>query len=153
MEWKKPSLLPWQGLSLWKTMDYSYIIVLPGFPHGASGKESACQYRRHKRHRFDPLVRKIPWSRKWQPTPVFLSGKFHRESSLASYSPQVLDGSDKAEHTHTHTALPAFFSPLWKFPCHMDSCLWLTLALGPKVQFSADLDKSHLCWRNIWQSV
>ena len=22
--------------------------------------------------RFDPLVRKIPWRRKWQPTPVFL---------------------------------------------------------------------------------
>ena len=32
-----------------------------------SGKESACQCRRH---RFDPWVRKIPWRRKWQPTPV-----------------------------------------------------------------------------------
>ena len=41
-----------------------------------SGKESACQYRRHKRLRFDPEVRKIPWSRKWQPTPAFLPGKF-----------------------------------------------------------------------------
>ena len=147
MEWKKP-FLPWQGLSQWKTMDYSYIIALPGFPHDASGKESACQYRRHKRPRFDPLVRKIPWSRKWQPTPVFLSGKFHRESSLASYSPWVLDGLDTAEHTHTHSP-PSFLFP----SCHMDSCLWLTLALGPKVQFSADHDKSHLCWRNIWQSV
>ena len=25
---------------------------------------------------FNPWVRKIPWSRKWQPTPVFLLGKF-----------------------------------------------------------------------------
>ena len=25
-----------------------------------SGKESACQCRRHKRHEFDPWVRKIP---------------------------------------------------------------------------------------------
>ena len=25
--------------------------------------------------RFDPWVGKIPWSRKWQPTPVFLPGK------------------------------------------------------------------------------
>ena len=30
------------------------------------------------RHRFDPCVRKIPWRRKWQPTPVLLPGKFHR---------------------------------------------------------------------------
>ena len=42
---------------------------------GASGKKSACQCRRRKRHRFDPWVRKIPWRRKWQPTPVFLPGK------------------------------------------------------------------------------
>ena len=31
------------------------------FPGGASGKEPACQPRRHKRRRFDPWVRKIPW--------------------------------------------------------------------------------------------
>ena len=29
----------------------------------------------------------IPWRRKWQPTPVFLPGKSHRQSSLESYSP------------------------------------------------------------------
>ena len=49
-----------------------------------SGKESACQCRRCK---FNPWVRKIPWRRKWQPTPVFLSGKFHEQRSLAGYSP------------------------------------------------------------------
>ena len=31
-----------------------------GFPGGISGKEPACQFRRHKRHRFDPWVGKIP---------------------------------------------------------------------------------------------
>ena len=46
----------------------------PGFPGGASGKESACQCRRH---RFDPWVGNIPWRRKWKLTPVFLPGKFH----------------------------------------------------------------------------
>ena len=35
------------------------------------GKESTCQCRRHG---FDPQVGKIPWRRKWQPTPVFLLG-------------------------------------------------------------------------------
>ena len=31
------------------------------FPGGASGKELACQCRRHKRCGFDPWVGKIPW--------------------------------------------------------------------------------------------
>ena len=43
-----------------------------GFPGGANGKEPDCQYRRHKKHRLDPWVGKIPWRRAWQPTPVFL---------------------------------------------------------------------------------
>ena len=46
-----------------------------GFPDGTSGKESACQSRRRKRRAFSPWVRKIPWRRAWQPTPVFLPGK------------------------------------------------------------------------------
>ena len=33
------------------------------------------------------LVRKIPWRRKWQPTPIFLPGKSHGQRSLAGYSP------------------------------------------------------------------
>ena len=35
---------------------------------------------------FDPWVGKIPWRRKWQPTPVFLTGKSHGQRSLVSYS-------------------------------------------------------------------
>ena len=34
-------------------------------------KEFSCQCRRHKSLRFSHWVRKIPWRRKWQPTPVF----------------------------------------------------------------------------------
>ena len=51
------------------------------------GKESACQFRRHRRREFDPWVGKMPWRKKWQPAPVFLSGKSHRERSLVGYSP------------------------------------------------------------------
>ena len=39
------------------------------------------------RPRFDPWVGKIPWRRKWQPTPVFLSAKSHGQRSLVGYSP------------------------------------------------------------------
>ena len=41
---------------------------------------------RHKRCGFDPWFRKIPWKRKWQPTPVLLPGESHGERSLAGYS-------------------------------------------------------------------
>ena len=62
-------------------------ISLWGFPGGTSDKEPACQRRRCKRHRFNPWVRKIPWSRARQPTPVFLPGESHGQTSLAGYSP------------------------------------------------------------------
>ena len=41
--------------------------ISQGFPGGASGKEPACQRRRHKRHGLDPWVRKIPWRRALNP--------------------------------------------------------------------------------------
>ena len=34
-----------------------------------------------------PCVRKIPWRRKWRPTPVFLPGKPHGQRILAGYNP------------------------------------------------------------------
>ena len=55
-----------------------------GLPWWLSGKEFACQCRRHG---FHPWVRKIPWRRKWQPTPVFLPGEFHGQRGLEGYSP------------------------------------------------------------------
>ena len=36
---------------------------------------------------FSPGVGKITWRRKWQPTPVSLSGKSHGQRSLVGYSP------------------------------------------------------------------
>ena len=66
---------------------------------GASGKELACQCRRHKRFRFDPWVGKIPWRREWQSTSVFLPGKFHGQRSLAGYSPWGHEESDMTEVT------------------------------------------------------
>ena len=39
---------------------------------GISDKEPACQCRRCKRQRFESCIKKIPWRRAWQPTPVFV---------------------------------------------------------------------------------
>ena len=58
-----------------------------GFPGGSVVEESACQFRRCSRHRFDPWVRKMPWSRAWQPTLVFLPGGSHGQRSLVGYGP------------------------------------------------------------------
>ena len=44
-------------------------------PWWLSGKEPICQCKRHRRHGFDPWVRKMPQRRACQPTPVFLPGK------------------------------------------------------------------------------
>ena len=55
-------------------------------PTWYSGKEYACQGRRHKRHRFNPWVRKIPWRSAWQAILVFWPGEFHGQKSLAGYS-------------------------------------------------------------------
>ena len=45
---------------------------IEGFPGSSAGKESACNAGGPG---FNPWVRKIPWRRAWQPTPVFLPGE------------------------------------------------------------------------------
>ena len=46
----------------------------------------------------NPWVRKIPWSRKWQPTPVSLPGESHGQRNLAGYSAWGLKEKDVTEH-------------------------------------------------------
>ena len=53
-------------------MDIAIPSTWQDFPGGTNGKASACNGRRPG---LNPWVRKIPWRRKWQPTPVFLPGK------------------------------------------------------------------------------
>ena len=56
----------------------------PVLPKWYNSKESTCQCRRRS---FNPWVGKIPWRRKWKPTPVFLTGKSHGGKNLLGYSP------------------------------------------------------------------
>ena len=72
-----------------------------GLPRRCNGKEPARQCRRHKRHGFDPWVRKIPWRRKWQPTP----GKVHGQRSLVGYGPWGHKESDVTECAATRSHL------------------------------------------------
>ena len=70
-----------------------------GFPGGASGKEPACQFRRCKRCGFDPCVRKIPWRKAEQPTPVFLPRESHGQRRLVGYRPYDHKELDMTEAT------------------------------------------------------
>ena len=54
------------------------------------------------RPRFDPWVGKIPWRRKWQPTPVLLPGKSHGWRILVGYSSWDCKESDMTERLHFH---------------------------------------------------
>ena len=58
-----------------------------GFPRWLSGKQAACQCRRHQTLGFDPWVGEIPWRRALQPAPVFLPGKSLGHRSLDGYGP------------------------------------------------------------------
>ena len=94
-------------------------------PRWYSGKESACQCRRLKRHGFCPSLKKIPWRRKRQPTPVFLPEKFHGQRSLAGYSPWGYNELDKTEHTHTYRYTPFGSSTQQLMDICVVSTFWL----------------------------
>ena len=59
----------------------SFLILMLTCTWRLTGTESACQCRRC---RFNPWFRKIPWRRKWKPTPEFLPGESHGQRSLAA---------------------------------------------------------------------
>ena len=68
-----------------------------GLPRWCSGKDSPANA---ENARFNPWVVKMPWSMKWQPTLLFLPGKFHRQKSLAGYSPQCRKELDTTEQVN-----------------------------------------------------
>ena len=75
-------------------LDIVRVLLIGSWDWWLSSEESTCQYRRQV---FSPWVGKIPWRRKWQPTPVFLSEESHGQRGLAGYSPWGLKKSDMTE--------------------------------------------------------
>ena len=64
-----------------------------------------CQCRRHKRLRLETWVRKIPWSKKWQPTPVFLPGESHGQRSLTVHGVAMSQTQLKRLSIHIYISL------------------------------------------------
>ena len=60
------------------------------------------------------------WSRKWQPTPVFLTAESHGHRSLVDYSPRGCKESDTTEaleHACRQLIIKCSFTILKGFPC------------------------------------
>ena len=74
------------------------------------GKESACQSRRPRRCGFDPWVGKIPWRRKWQLTPIFLTRKVMDRGAWQATVHRGCKELDTTEwlSTQRHTCLGAY---------------------------------------------
>ena len=68
-------------------------------------KNMSANAGRHKRHGFDPWVRKIPGRRAWQLAPVFLLGESHGQSSLVGFSPwgQKIDTTEQLNNNSFNT--------------------------------------------------
>ena len=70
------------------------------FPSGTVVKSPPAMQETCRKHRFDPWVGKIPWRRKWQPTPVFFPGKSHGQKAWGVTVHGVAE-SDTTEHAHS----------------------------------------------------
>ena len=69
-------------------------------------KEPSCQWRRCKRHRFDPWLGKISWGGKWQLTPVFLAWEISwTEQPRGLLSVRSQSWTQPRTWGHTHTKL------------------------------------------------
>ena len=121
---KYPNLKFWERvehISFWVLINSAFCL-LRGFPSGSDCKSVCLQWRRP---RFDHWVGKIPWRRKWQPTPVFLPGKSHGLRSLR-YRPRGRKELDTTERLHFHLSLRRL---TWKKALEMLMWYWYHIIL------------------------
>ena len=112
-----------------------------GLPRWLSGKESPA----NAEDGFHPWVRKIPWRRKWQPTPVFLPGRSHGKRSLAGYSPW---GHKRIGHDLV-TKEQAWFTRLCSFLLYSwvtQLCMYILFYILVHYGLSQDIGYCCLCY-------
>ena len=84
---------------------------------------------------FNPWIQKIPWRRKWQPTPVFLPEEFHGRRSLVGYSPWGCKESDTTEVTAREVIKHFFFNFLLLNLKELAYSDWLLLLRNMHIRF------------------
>ena len=85
--WKNGRLQINASVEKSRTQNYKFVIIITKASLVAQTAKSWLIRLQYRRSRFNPWIGKIPWRRKWQPTPLFLPGKSHGQRSLAGYSP------------------------------------------------------------------
>ena len=95
----------------------------------------------HKRHWFDPWVRKIPWRRTWQPIPVFLPGESQGQRSLVGYSPWGHKESEWSNFVHYKSKGKSLSVPGWLLSSGSSGS---TLLLAVKIQNRGHRNASHV---------
>ena len=107
-------------------MVFNSVLAFPKgtVPGGSDGKSVCLQCRRPG---FDLWVGKIPWRRKWQPTPVLLAGKSHGWRSLVDYNPWGHKESDTNEQLHFQRNCSVCTLNLWSFDTFVHSLLLWTI--------------------------
>ena len=135
---------------IWKTTIWYYIYQCSGFPIGASGKETACQFKRYKRHGLDPLVGEITWRRKCQPTPIFLPGESHGQRSLTGYKLQGRKSRTQLSDWTTNINVQFKEVLLWN---RLPVMPWCWMCSNNWHQFLLTLAFSHFKWRSLYRKV
>ena len=121
-------------------------------PWWLSIKECAGQCRRRG---FDPQVGKIPWRRKWHPTPVFLPGEFHGLRTLPRATMHGVTESDMTERltrTHSNYAGAPSGSVVKNPPANAGDIRDMVLSLGPEDPLEKEIatHSSILAWEVPW---
>ena len=120
-------LLLWKSQRLMAPVSQGPCIIIKCIwnmlPCWLSCKESVCQCKKcMRRCVFDPWVGKIPWSRAWQPIPLFLPGK-------SPWAENLMDRESNRQRILFHR-----ITQRWTHSVHSYSCIhgrhwhtWITL--------------------------
>ena len=107
----------------------------------------SCLY--YRRPGFDPWVEKIPWRRKWQPTPVLLPGESHGWRSLVGYSPWGRKESDTTERLNLGSWGLPHGSAVKNMPA-MQEIQVPSLGREDPLEEEMATHSSILAWRILW---
>ena len=99
----KPLLLDQPSLPDFHSKIYYPLFLATGFPDGSLDIESACNAVDTGDVGLILGLGSFSRGGKWQPTPLFLPGKLHRQRSLSGYSPKGHEESDTTEQLSTHS--------------------------------------------------
>ena len=121
-----PHFHPFQNI-IWVELGWMQLgwvlLTMPDFLGGSLVKNLTAMQKKREMWVFVPWVGKIPWKRKWQPTPLFLLGKSHGQRSLAGYSPWGCKELDMTKWLSTNTQVVYKFMSTRSLRFSMLSCV------------------------------